>query len=200
MTPLVYVLRHGRSIANEHGLIASSPTNAADAFGLTALGEEQVRESISRAQSDGLLTPPFTLLSSPLLRAKQSADVVAEVLGVSPTIDTRLTERGFGDLELVSEDRYERVWAEDRLDPTHNAWDVESVSDVLSRVRQVVVECTAEEGTGTVVLCTHGDVASTLICASLGLALHRHREVGALETGELRALSTLDGLRETSRG
>ena len=189
MPPRLFLLRHGRSLANERRLIASSPANAVDAFGLTPMGREQVRQSVVAAQAAGTLNPPIFLVSSPLLRARESADVAAELLGVTPTIDERLSERGFGDFELASDDRYERVWAEDRLDATHGSWGVESVADVLSRAGPVVDEFFSHERAATVILCTHGDVASVLICASLGAPLEQHREVGALETGALRELS-----------
>ena len=136
-----------------------------------------------------MLSSPILLVSSPLLRARESIDVVADLVGVTPTIDPRLSERGFGDFELEPDVRYEQVWIEDRLDATHRSWGVESVADVLSRAGPVVNEFFSHERAATVILCTHGDVASALICASLGAPLEQHREVGALETGALRELS-----------
>jgi len=189
MPPRLFLLRHGRSLANERRLIASSLASAGDAFGLVPIGRGQVRESVAKARAAGVLNAPILLVSSPLLRARESADVVAELFGVTPTIDPRLSERGFGDFELESDDRYERVWIEDRLDATHRSWGVESVTDVLSRVGPVVDEYFSHERASTVILCTHGDVASVLICSSLSAPLEEHREVGALDTGSLRELT-----------
>ena len=98
--------------------------NAGDAFGLTVLGRTQVCRSVTQALATGMLESPVLLVSSPLLRARESADIAAELLGVSPTIDARLSERGFGDFELEPDDRYERVWAADRRDATHRSWGV----------------------------------------------------------------------------
>ncbi len=193
MPPRLFLLRHGRSLANEQGLIASSPANAGEAFGLTPLGQAQVRRSLKQARESGKLESPILLISSPLLRARESAGVAADVLGVSMTIDARLSERGFGDLELEPDNRYEEVWAADRLDATHRSWGIESVADVLKRVGPVVDELTRDESFATVILCTHGDVASTLLCASLGVPLEEHREVGGPETGALHELGTRVG-------
>lgn len=186
--PRIFLLRHGRSVANERGLIASSPANAADAFGLTPAGRDRVRRTLLQAQAAGTLPPPVRLVSSPLLRAKQSAEVAAEILGAIPTLDARLSERGFGEFELGPDDRYEGVWARDRLDAAHRSWGVESVREVLDRAGPVVAELARDERAATAILCTHGDVASTLLCWSLGVPLERHREVGALETGAMREL------------
>ena len=191
MPPCFRVLRHGRSVANEEGLIASRPEHAEEAYGLTLLGRDQVRGSILEARSSGGLAPPLFLVSSPLLRARESAEVAAAVLGVRPSVDARLIERGFGELELGPDDLYARVWEADRRDPTHQRWGVESIADVLRRAGAVVEELAAAAGPGTVVLCTHGDVASALLCASRGAPLQRHRDVGALGTGEMAALPSV---------
>ena len=185
----LFLLRHGRSLANEQRLIASRPVNAAERFGLLPLGREQISRSLQEALEAGLLTPPFALISSPLLRARESIAVVADQLGVSPTVDGRLSERDFGQLELKQDDQYEQVWVEDRLDPEHESWDVESVVRVLARAGAVVDESSRRDDVETVILCTHGDVASILLCSALGAPLGQHREVGALDTGELRELT-----------
>ena len=189
----ILLLRHGRSLANEQGLIASTVETAGEAFGLTQAGRQEVHKSVEMAGESGGLEPPVLLISSPLLRARESAEVAAAILGVPVTIDSRLLERDFGQFERESDDHYERVWAADRLDAAHRSWGVESVVDVLSRAGAVVIELTGEERTGTAILCTHGDVASTLLCASLDVPLERHREVGALYTGALHPLGVRIG-------
>lgn len=190
----VFVLRHGRSAANERGLIASRPASAGAAWGLTPLGRAQVERSVARAEVHGILERPILLVCSPLLRARESADVASAVLGVSPIVDARLIERDFGELELGPDERYRDVWAEDRRDPGHRRWGVESVGDVLRRAGSLVQELTRTDRGTTLVLCTHGDVASTLLCAARGAPLARHREVGAIRTGGLRHLRSVDSL------
>jgi broad specificity phosphatase PhoE len=195
----VFVLRHGRSLANEQGVIASRPAHARDAFGLTSRGREQVLRSIARARSREALAAPLVLVSSPLLRARESAEAAAGLLGVTPSVDERLTERDFGDLELGSDRLYTRVWEADLGDPTHRRWGVESVADVLRRAGAVVAESSRGDDAPTLVLCTHGDVASTLLCAASGAPLGRHRQVGALPTGALAALPAIEPVLEALR-
>ena len=187
----VFVLRHGQSHANVQRLIASSPANALDGFGLTSTGHEQVRVSVTAARAAGSLGGRVRVVSSPLLRARETAIIAAEVLGTAVHLDGRLAERSFGELELASDESYAQVWEADRADPSHERWGVESLESIHRRTTALLRELDVMQRTderGDVVLCTHGDVASVLLCAAGGLALSRHREVGAMGNGELRAL------------
>ena len=195
----LYLLRHGRSLANEKGLIVSHPSHATDAYGLTPVGREQVALSVAQAGAEGSLPPPVVIVSSPLLRARESAEVAAELLGARMSVDARLTERDFGELELGTDGLYGQVWEADSADPTHRRWGVESVADVLRRAGAVVEGLSREEPGATVVLCTHGDVASALLCASKRASLGLHRQVGALETGSLRRVPVVEPILEALR-
>lgn len=183
-----FLLRHGQSEANVRRLIASRPAAAERGFGLTSIGREQVRASLKAARESGVLPATCMVVSSPLLRAFESAQIAAEMLDATVTIDARLAERGFGDLELTSDERYEDVWSQDRLDPTHEQWGVESAMSILSRVSSLVRELHESSAAGTFLLCTHGDVASVLLCAASGQGLSQHRDVGAMGNGEIRRL------------
>ena len=185
----IILLRHGQSEANVQKLIASSPAAAAEGFGLTETGRTQVRESVLAARAAGVLPDVCHVISSPLLRARESAGIAASVLGSAVRIDPRLAERGFGQFEGASDDHYERVWTEDRADPAHEKWGVESAAAILRRVEALIRDLHGTESEGTFVLCTHGDVASVLLCAASGFELSRHREVGAMGNGEVRPLS-----------
>src|SRR3954453_19990023 len=158
--PTFSLLRHGQSDANVQRLIASSPTVAADAFGLTAQGRDQVRTSVAAARDAGILAPDCRVISSPLLRARESAAIAAELLGTTVRVDHRLIERGFGELELSTDEHYDAEWAAERADPRHERWGVESVTGILARVSSLLAELRAAEHDATFVLCTHGDVAS----------------------------------------
>jgi broad specificity phosphatase PhoE len=193
------LLRHGRSLANEKGLIVSRLEHAGEAYGLTPQGYEQVVRSVEQAQAEGSLPPPVVVVSSPLLRARESAEVAARLLGTQVSVDSRLTERDFGELELGADTLYEKVWAADAGDPTHRRWGVESLVDVLRRGGAVVAQMNTAVPDATVVLCTHGDVASTLLCASKGASLGLHRRVGTLETGALEHILAVGPILEALR-
>jgi probable phosphoglycerate mutase len=184
-----FLLRHGQSVANVDRLIASSLANAGAAFGLTQLGRDQVRRSTAEAKASGTLGKKHRVITSPLLRARESAEVASDVLGGRPVVDDRLIERSFGSLELSGDSNYEKVWDEDGRDPSHELWGVESLRKIANRASALLVDLERTYRSFDIILCTHGDVASTLWCTVSGIPLVRHREVGALDNGELRALT-----------
>jgi probable phosphoglycerate mutase len=184
------LLRHGQSEANVQGLIASSPAAAYEGYGLTDLGRAQVRTSLIAALDAGILPTTCHVVSSPLKRARESAAIAADVLGTTVRVDPRLAERGFGEFELSSDEHYERVWTEDRANPAHERWGVESTQSILERVTTLLRELHESDNEGTFLLCTHGDVASVTLCATQGLSLSQHREVGSMGNGEVRRLAS----------
>jgi broad specificity phosphatase PhoE len=186
----VWLLRHGRSQANDAGLIVSRPEAAMDNYGLTHDGRLEVRNSLILAKEQGLLQGVTSLYTSPLLRATETAAIAAEVLGLAGFEgDGRLRERCFGQMEMTADANYERVWAEDAKDPDHARWGVEAATAVLKRAESLVCEAVhAQVRGGRVLLVTHGDVASILLCAAAGRDLRCHRLAYGLGIGELRML------------
>lgn len=120
-----HLLRHGESIANRRGLIASRPENALESYGLTPRGR----------------ATPSPRPSSPVPWSRRA-----------------------------------------------ESWGVESIASVLGQAKALLRDLAEEPPSGVIVLCTHGDVASALLCDGLGLPLGRHRDVGALANAELREL------------
>ncbi len=83
-----HAIRHGETRLNREARLQGSSDS-----GLTALGRAQVFTAAAA------LPAIRRVFCSPLLRARQSADIVARVHGVSVHVDERLRERSFGELE-----------------------------------------------------------------------------------------------------
>ena len=50
-----FVLRHGKSLANEQGIILSDPASGTKGYGLSNVGKEQVKQSVLSALQEGQL-------------------------------------------------------------------------------------------------------------------------------------------------
>jgi len=183
-----FLLRHGESRALQEGLIVGELSHGKSAYGLTPKGRKEVATSILKAMEDGLLKKVDLVISSPFLRTVETAEIAAKIIGAPIEIDDRLGERGFGKLELTSIDNYAAVLDRDRASASHKEWGVESALEVLARAWKVIEDLEGKMKGCGIVLCTHADVMSILICGCLHQNLELHAEIGPLATAELREL------------
>ncbi|XP_068669734.1 metal-independent phosphoserine phosphatase [Aristolochia californica] len=163
-----WILRHGKSIPNESGLIVSSVEKGIlEEYGLAP-------EGVSQAQLAGELlhkeleltnTPLDTIriCYSPFSRTTQTAKTVANVLNLpfeSPQckVIENLRERYFGpSFELLSHDKYADIWALDEKDPFLPPDGGESVANVVSRLADALESLEAEFEGCTILIVSHGD-------------------------------------------
>jgi broad specificity phosphatase PhoE len=138
----VYLLRHGEA-ENPSGVIYGRLPG----FGLSARGREQVQAAAARLQAI-VNNGPTAIVSSPLARARDSAGIVSEALGVPVAIDDRLSEAHSVFDGLV---RRGKVHEMARRATTPRAWlENERPAAVLRRMREAV-----RATTGDVVLVSH---------------------------------------------
>ena len=85
---LVYLARHGQTEYNDIGRFQGQQQ-----IPLDETGREQARELAARAATYGFRA----LWTSPLLRARETADAISAVIGLEPREDPRLVETDAGD-------------------------------------------------------------------------------------------------------
>ena len=187
----VYVgLRHGQSEGNVAQRIVSDPARGLDAYGLTPEGRAQVRRALEERFEAGSLDGAVRVVSSDFARARETAEVAREVLGAGPVVlRPELRERWFGVWEGQDTRCYERVWADDEVNPDHTEGKVESVRAVLARAAGLVRELDATGEGQTFLLVSHGDTLQILLTGFLGLPLESHRQRVPWEPGEVRELN-----------
>lgn len=74
----LYYTRHGESLINTGDVWADKPGSSVD-LGLTVLGREQVKAGAQKAKELGIM--PDRIICSPLARTRETAAIMAEVLG-----------------------------------------------------------------------------------------------------------------------
>lgn len=170
MSAILYLLRHGETTWNRAGRLQGQ----LDAP-LTRLGVAQV-DAVGRTLASMLGGTRFRLVASPLGRARQSAAIVAEHLGIDYWAiewDDRLKEITLGDWDGApgwsALDRAHPEEARKRdADPwTYRYPNGESTQDVQDRLRPFLAECRAAGGVHVVV--AHGVVNKVMRGLYLGL-------------------------------
>jgi broad specificity phosphatase PhoE len=188
------IIRHGESEANKQGIVASSPENSINSFGLTERGEKQIRDII-RIKKENLLRSKVIIISSDFLRARESASIIAEEIECEDIIFTPLLrERFFGEYEGMPSDSYYRVWGDDLNNINNHIKGVESTQDVRERVLSVIRECEEKYRDKTILLVSHGDPLQILLASFKGLPSNRHREVKSFTNADFRELQLEPGI------
>ncbi|CAN0926109.1 Adenosylcobalamin/alpha-ribazole phosphatase [Linum grandiflorum] len=163
-----WVLRHGKSIPNEKGIIVSSLENG-------VLPEYQLaEEGIGQAQLAGELflkelkensipLDRVRICYSPFARTSHTAKLAVSALGIpfegpQCKVIEDLRERYFGpSFELMSHDKYAEIWALDEKDPFLPPEGGESVNDVATRLSGVIARMESEFERSAVLVVSHGD-------------------------------------------
>lgn len=153
--------------------------------------------------------------TSPLERARTSAEVIAKPHRVEPVIEPAFREMAFGAWEGLSRDELATrfpaeapVWASTPHALTPPAG--ESLTAVDARVRAALGALIGRHGGETVILVSHAIVTRLIVLAALGLGPERLWSVDASPAGiteieyqenwatvqRMNTLAHLDGLRE----
>jgi probable phosphoglycerate mutase len=85
-----YIMRHGQAISNVKDVVSSWPEKIYNP--LTKNGRQIVAESAKTLKDKNI----DFIFCSPLLRTKQTAEIVGKILKLKPRADKRLREVGFG--------------------------------------------------------------------------------------------------------
>ncbi|KAJ9189434.1 hypothetical protein P3X46_000729 [Hevea brasiliensis] len=163
-----WVLRHGKSIPNERGLIVSSLENGAlSEYQLASEGVKQAQLAgelfLEQLKERNIPLESVRICYSPFARTSHTAKVVASVLnlpfeGPQCKVMEDLRERYFGpSFELMSHDKYPEIWALDEKDPFMQPEGGESANDVANRLASAMASMELEFQGCAVLIVSHGD-------------------------------------------
>ena len=156
-TGRLILVRHGESEGNRTRTFTDSP-----AVPLTDLGREQARRAATRIASD---YRPVRVVASPYARARQTAEIIAELLQLPLQIDHVWREQSLGRLAGAP---YDRALDDPSFDPDHRwAWqppDGESLIDVRNRVAPAFDRLAQTTIGSDIVLVSHAGVMQA-VCA-----------------------------------
>ena len=184
-----FALRHGKSQANELGIIVSHPENGENGYGLVDEGRVQVYESVKKALEGGVLGQHVVVASSPFKRARETG-LIAQALIKTPhfRIENALRERHFGTLEKTGNQNYAMVNGLDAENADHTEHGVESVHAVLERTTGLILDLEEEYSGQSFLLASHGDTLQILQTGFEKIPGEHHRKLAHLNNGEIRQL------------
>ena len=146
---MLILVRHGRTSANAAGLLQGRVDNELDPVGI------QQAKQIAAALALGDHRPD-RIASSPLKRARQTADATRHLLGIEMTIDERWAELDYGEWDglPISEVRPD-MWRQWQSDPGFALPGGESLVALNDRVGAACDDLAEEASSRDIAVFTH---------------------------------------------
>lgn len=178
---LMILVRHGQTDENISGRISGQGP-----VPLNTRGQEQARLAAEVLVPLGVTH----IFSSPVVRAQQTADILAERLQKPITLVPDLREVGYGDWEgkTFGEMRGDPVAHQVFNDPIQVTFpNGESLLEVQQRGVRVIEEVRDIHPQGIVAVVSHGDVIRTALAHYLGMPFNEYRRIN-LDNGAISVL------------
>lgn len=156
----LYVVRHGQTDYNVNKVFQGH----AD-IPLNEVGQKQAQETALKFQNIDI----DMILVSPLQRTIQTAKPISQITGVPITIEKRLIERCFGDMEgHQNRDDWNIMMMLD-YEKNYDRENIEPIQSLFKRIFSFLDEITEKYKDKKVVLVTHGAVSQPIECYFNGM-------------------------------
>lgn len=149
----LYVVRHGRTALNDVNRVCGSTD-----IPLTETGFAQARETAEKLQK--LVPSDIKVYASPMIRARQTAEVICERLGASFITDSRLREQDYGIFEQKM--RNDPTFLEAKRNMAADFPQGESTLRLAARVYGFLEELKETEKNSSVLIIAHGAVCRVI--------------------------------------
>ncbi|MBN2118770.1 MAG: histidine phosphatase family protein [Anaerolineales bacterium] len=168
MTEL-WLVRHGQTDWN---LTGRWQGQAADAPGLNDTGRAQVLTICEQMKGRKI----FAIYSSDLLRARQTAALIAESLRLPVTLEPRLREINLGSWEGMPSEEIEAKYSLELMERARNPFQTrapngESPREVAERVLMAINEIASKHRDESILIVSHGISLAVVICQSEGFPM-----------------------------
>ena len=173
----IITVQHTQSVHHTNGMVGSWTD-----WDLTELGKQQA-DKIGNNLKTELEGKDFIIYSSDLLRAKQTAEIVAQYFGVTPILKKELRERNLGKCCGKSVQ-----WLRDNIECQEKTIDdrlfsdAESRRDEWNRLKPFFDSIMADDSENILIV-SHGDLLSVFNAMFLGL------NVESINNGEIFGLA-----------
>jgi len=178
-----FILRHGHSTKNLHGIIASVAEEAAEnPPHLTDMGKKQAEEAAAKLATEGI----DYIYASPYKRVMETASIVAEGLGLDIIKDERLREVDIGDWSGKTVEDYRRDFkGKDRLRYAVSNG-AESSMDVRRRMEEFLDDIDNKHNNKNVIIVSHGDPIWMLESIILGVHGDKMLKIPYIQPGDFK--------------
>jgi broad specificity phosphatase PhoE len=180
-----FILRHGQSSSNKYHFVSCWPEKRHNP--LTAEGKKQIEKLIPILKKKKI----DLIFSSDLLRAKQTAELIADSLGIKINFDKKLREMEFGAFNGKSEKKWEEFFRDRLKRFTKKLAGGENYRDVRKRTAKFFEVINKKYKNKRILIVSHGALLFSLQTIAKGLGETEEKKDGKrfrVKNGELRQL------------
>ncbi len=147
------LLRHGETIyqTKKKGLLY--PWTSVNSVSLTKKGKEQVKSAVEKLKAKNV----DLIYSSDFLRTRQTAEIVAKILGLKIIFDKRLRDINFGIFYGGKIDEYRKFFINKKQKFFKRPPKGESWRDVKKRIIDFIKDIEKKYKNKTIIIISHGD-------------------------------------------
>jgi 2,3-bisphosphoglycerate-dependent phosphoglycerate mutase len=157
-------LRHAESVGNAQGYYQGQKD-----YVLTDRGENQVKRLIARWQADG--TRIDQVISSPLTRARKTAEPICEAFGCPLVVDDDWRERDIGLLTGVKREEADKVYPKPDFFTPYDSLGVTGEGDWALYLRAGrAIHSILKRPSGRVLIVSHGGILNQAMHVVFGMA------------------------------
>ncbi len=163
-TPAKFIfIRHGEAENNTKNITCGFPETIKRPLTLKGRAQtEKLAKSLKKIKPD-------MLFSSDLVRTKQTADILADKLGMKIVLDERLREIDFGDFNNRKVEEYFNLFSSELEKYYKAAPGGENMTQIRARINSFIQEINKKYSGKTILVVTHGHPAALAEQIMLGL-------------------------------
>jgi probable phosphoglycerate mutase len=158
----VVLIRHGRTHLTESKRISGRGGEDPKLSDLGRIDARMAAEAVSQIGKSGpwsFLNPVSAIVASPIQRTKDTANIIANEIGLSVSLNENIAEISFGDWDGSTNDEVKEKWPNE-FAAWQGSWDVappngESLADFDSRVMAGLKQIVDENAGKTVAVVSH---------------------------------------------
>ena len=173
----IHVVRHGQTDYNVRNVFQGHKD-----IPLNEVGKKQGEELAEKFRNISI----DVILSSPLTRAKQTAQYISDIKNIPIAIEPGLIERSFGDMEGKPNREDCNIHMLVDYDKNYNICNVEQIQTLIARAGKCIDDIIKRYEGKNVVLVTHGGVIEAIECHINGLPKNKDILSLSLKNGEIR--------------
>ena len=178
----LFLIRHGEAESNVKWINNSLPET--EKYPLTKKGREQaevIAKSFKKEKID-------LIFSSPVLRAKETAEIIGDKLGLEVVFDKRLREIDLGEFNNKNYDELHEAYPSKESRVSNTKYGVESGVDVRKRLEEFLGEINEKYQGKNIAVISHGDPVQIFYGLARGLSLEDSFEEWYPQTGAVKSV------------